>query len=138
MAPPGGPAHTGRMPTQSIFIVEDAPLVRERLLEMLDAVPGAHVVGCATGANDAIREILAKRPDVVVLDIRLAQGSGFDVLHALREAAPGIEVYMLSNFASEAYRRAAERLGARGFFDKTNEFEALRAVLAARAQSEPA
>ena len=135
MAPPGGPAHTGRMPTQSIFIVEDAPLVRERLLEMLDAVPGAHVVGCATGANDAIREILAKRPDVVVLDIRLAQGSGFDVLRAVHEDAPEIDFYILSSFASDPYRQLALRLGARDFFDKSADFTRVRELIAARAAS---
>jgi len=121
-----------------VFLVEDSVPVRERLQAMLAALDGARVVGHAGAADGALEAILAAAPHVVVLDVKLARGSGFDVLHALREAAPGIEVYMLSNFASEAYRRAAERLGARGFFDKTNEFEALRAVLAARARSEPA
>lgn len=133
MAPPGAPAHTGRMPSQSIFIVEDAPLVRERLLEMLDAVPGARVVGCAAGADQAIREILARRPDVVVLDIRLAQGSGFEVLRAVHEAAPEIDVYMLSSFATDPYRHLALRLGARDFFDKSADFARVRDLIAARA-----
>jgi DNA-binding NarL/FixJ family response regulator len=120
-----------------VFLVEDSVPVRERLQAMLAALDGARVVGHAEAADGALHAILAAAADVVVLDVKLAQGSGFDVLHALREAAPQVEVYMLSNFASAAYRNAAERLGARGFFDKTNEFEALRAVLAARAQSEP-
>ena len=51
----------------------------------------------------------------------------------MHEREPGIEVYMLSNFASEPYRRHAERLGASGFFDKTTEFERVRDVLAQRA-----
>lgn len=120
---------------QTVYLVEDAPLVRERLLEMLDAVPGARVVGCAAGADQAIREILAKRPDVVVLDIRLAQGSGFDVLRAVRAGAPAIDLYILSSFASDPYRHLALRLGARDFFDKTADFGRVRELIAARAAS---
>ena len=116
-----------------VFLVEDSVPVRERLQAMLAALDGARVVGHAEAADGALESILAAAADVVVLDVKLAQGNGFDVLHALREAAPAVEVYVLSNFASQAYRRAAERLGARGFFDKTTEFERLRESLARRA-----
>jgi DNA-binding NarL/FixJ family response regulator len=120
------------MTTQDIFIVEDSALVRERLLELLEGIPETRVTGTAAGADQAIEEILAGRPDVVLLDLRLAQGSGFDVLRALQETAPEIDVYMLSSFASEPYRRLAARLGARDFFDKTNEFDRVRDAIAAR------
>jgi DNA-binding NarL/FixJ family response regulator len=120
------------MTTQDIFIVEDSAVVRERLLELIEAMPETRVVGLAAGADEAIEEILAGRPDVVLLDLRLAQGSGFDVLRALQEAAPEIDVYMLSSFAAEPYRRLAARLGARDFFDKSNEFERMRDAIAAR------
>ena len=45
---------------------------------------------------------------------------------------PGIDFYMLSNFATEPYRRHAERLGACGFFDKTTDFDRLRELVAQR------
>lgn len=115
-----------------VFLVEDSPAVLERLEAMLEDV-SAREVGHANGAQEAIRRILAERPDLVVLDLRLADGSGFDVLRALTERAPDVEVLMLSNFASEPYRRMAERLGARGFYDKTTEFDGVRAALEARA-----
>jgi DNA-binding NarL/FixJ family response regulator len=120
------------MTTQDIFIVEDSPLVRERLLELFAGVPETRVVGTAAGADEAIEEILAGRPDVVLLDLRLAQGSGFDVLRALQETAPEIDVYMLSSSTTEPYRRLAARLGARDFFDKSTEFERVRDIVAAR------
>jgi len=115
-----------------IFLVEDSPLIRERLERMLAGVSGARMVGSAASAEDAIRGILAERPDVVVLDYQLAQGNGFDVLRALRERAPEIDVYMLSSVPTEPYRRLAERLGAREFLDKSTEFERVRDALAAR------
>jgi two-component system response regulator DevR len=114
-----------------VFLVEDSQLLRTRVEGMLAAIPGACMVGHAADADSAIRGILAERPDAVVLDIQLSEGNGFDVLRALRARAPDIRVYVLTNFANEAYRQAAERLGASGFFDKTNEFERLRDALAA-------
>lgn len=116
-----------------VFLVEDCAPVRERLVAMLQAVPGTEVVGHASDAVGAIRDILAARPDVVVLDISLANGSGFDVLRAVRPEAPQIDFYMLSNFAAYPYRQLAGKLGARGFFDKTSEFERVREVIAQRA-----
>jgi len=116
-----------------VFIVEDSPLVRARLVDLLEAIPGASVVGQASHAEAAIREILAARPDVVVLDLNLAEGSGFDVLRAVHHQAPEIDFYMLSNFAAYPYRQLAERLGARDFFDKSKEFGRVRDIIAQRA-----
>jgi DNA-binding NarL/FixJ family response regulator len=116
-----------------VFIVEDSPLVRARLVDLLESIPGASVVGQASCADAAIRDILAARPDVVLLDLNLAEGSGFDVLRAVHHQAPEIDFYMLSNFAAYPYRELAERLGARDFFDKSKEFGRVRDIIARRA-----
>lgn len=108
-------------------------MLRTRVEAMLSAIPGARLVGHAAEAADAIEGILAARPKAVVLDIRLADGNGFDVLRTLRERMPEIAFYVLTNFANDAYRQMAEKLGARGFFDKSNEIERLQAVLTAAA-----
>ena len=115
-----------------VFLVEDAPLLRERLTALITSV-GARPVGHADSASDAIAGILATQPDVVVLDLSLKQGHGFDVLRAVREAAPAIAFYVLTNHPIESFRETAKRLGARAFFDKSSEFDKLRAVLAAPA-----
>ena len=116
-----------------VFIVEDSPPVRARLADMLQALPGIEVVGQAGQAQAAIREILAARPDVVLLDLNLGEESGFDVLRAVCPQAPGIDFYMLSNFAADPYRQLAARLGARDFFDKSKQLERMREVLVQRA-----
>lgn len=117
-----------------IFLVEDSAPIRERLAAMLGGIPGATLVGEAADADAAIREILATRPDIVVLDLGLAGGtSGFDVLRAVRPQAPEIDFYMLSNHAADPYRQLAERLGACHFFDKSCEFDVVRAVITQRA-----
>ena len=118
-----------------VFVVDDSAPVRERLLGMLTALAGVCVVGQAADAAQAIRGILDCRPQVVLLDLQLGDGSsGFDVLRGVCPQAPGIEFFMLSNFATPAYRRTAADLGARGFFDKTQEFSQLMDLLAARAR----
>jgi len=116
-----------------VFLVEDSALVRSRLEALLAPIEGASVVGHAEGAEDAVRDILATRPDMVLLDVQLAEGSGFDVLRALHDKAPELEVYMLSNHSAYPYRQIAERFGARGFFDKAKEFERVRDIVAERA-----
>jgi DNA-binding NarL/FixJ family response regulator len=116
-----------------VFLVEDSVMVRERVAAMLEATPSARLAGHAADAESAIRDILAGSPDVVLLDISLADGSGFDVLRAVRPQAPQIDFYVLSNVSSYPYRQLAGTLGARGFFDKSTEFERVRELLAARA-----
>ena len=122
--------------TMNVFLVEDSAQVVQRLEEMLAAIDGVRTVGSAASADEAIREVLTLHPDAVLCDISLAQGTGFDVLRALHAQAPEVDVYMLSNFATEPYRRLAARLGARGFFDKTTELERMRDAVAARAASQ--
>jgi len=115
-----------------VFLVEDAPLLRDRLTKLITSV-GASTVGHAAGAREAIDAILAAHPDVVVLDLHLKEGNGFDVLRAVGKAAPEIRFFVLTNHPIESFRAVAKRLGARGFFDKSTEFDKLREVLAAPA-----
>ena len=105
-------------------------MVRQRLESLLAEIPGTTVAGRAAGATEAIRDILATRPDIVLLDVQLAEGSGFDVLRALHAQAPELPVVMLTNYSADPYRQIAERFGVRAFFDKTKEFERVREVLA--------
>lgn len=120
---------------QDLYLVEDSAIVRQRLEALLTSIPGTRIVGHASGAREAISDILAKQPDIVLCDLNLTQGTGFDVLRAVQANAPEIECYMLSNFATQPYRRLAAELGARDFFDKSSEFECVRDVIAQRAAS---
>jgi DNA-binding NarL/FixJ family response regulator len=120
-------------PAFKLFVVEDSALLRSRIEAMLGSIPGCCAVGHAARADEAIDGILATGPDAVLLDIQLEQGSGFDVLRALRERGIRVETYVLTNYADSPYRRVAERLGASGFFDKSTEFDRLHAALTARA-----
>ncbi len=117
----------------NVFLVEDSAAIRERLVRLLSPVEGVCLCGYAERADDAVAQILALRPDAVLLDINLAAGSGLDVLRAVGDAAPEVEIFVLTNFANDQYRDRCASLGARGFFDKSSEFEKVRDVIAARA-----
>lgn len=104
-------------------------MLRERVQAILASVPGTQVVGHAAKAQAAIAGIESARPDIVVLDIQLEEGNGFEVMQAIRKVLPDVRFYVLTNFANPAYQRKAEGLGARGFFDKSREFEQLRETL---------
>ena len=119
----------GTLPAVNVFLVEDSPMLRERLQGILGSIAGAQTVGHAGRVNEAIEAILAARPDLVVLDIQLEDGSGFEVMRAVRATLPQTRFYVLTNFANEAYRRKAESLGARGFFDKSNDIDRLREAI---------
>ena len=115
---------------QKVFLVEDSPLVLERLKDLLTGVPGTQIVGEAGTAGAAIAGILDAQPDIALLDLNLAEGSGLDVLRALHARMPQVAFYMLSNFSAYPYRELAQRLGAKGYFDKTKEFERVRDLVA--------
>ncbi|MFY9316542.1 MAG: response regulator [Burkholderiales bacterium] len=120
-------AHNPTAPVR-VFVVEDSARIRQRLDELIEAA-GATNAGHAAEVGPATRAILATRPDIVILDLQLADGTGFDVLRAVHDAAPEIDVYLFTNFAADPYRQLAERLGARGFIDKSREFERVHDVI---------
>jgi DNA-binding NarL/FixJ family response regulator len=118
----------------TLFLVEDSPQILQRLEVLLRAVQGVEIVGHSAGADESIQQILALLPDAVVLDLNLAQGSGIDVLRAIRRHAPQTDVFVLTNFTTAQYRRACVGLGAKGFFDKSREFTNVRDAISASAQ----
>ena len=106
----------------SVFVVEDSPAIRERLVEMLAHVDGATLVGEAETALDAIDGIRRCAPDLVLLDIHLREGSGLDVLRAMRGATGRPMFVVLSNDTSAKQRSACLAAGAMHVLDKSLDF----------------
>jgi DNA-binding NarL/FixJ family response regulator len=120
------------MTTQSrnnVFIVDDSPVVRDRLASMISELPGVDIVGQADIAFEAINAIRQLKPAIVVLDISMPGGSGMYVLETIKREQPCPLVIMLTNFAHDQYRKKCLQLGADHFFDKTTEFEKVIEVL---------
>jgi len=122
------PAMTGTELT--IYIVEDSPAVMERLLEAVGDIPNAKVVGSADAVAAAMEGMRKAQPRVLILDIQLRGGSGFQVLKQLRASTSRPEaVIVVTNYPSDDYRTASRECGADHFFDKASEFHKVREVL---------
>jgi DNA-binding NarL/FixJ family response regulator len=105
-----------------VYIVEDSPII-QRLLGSATVAAGAEVSGSSAEAQTAIADVFALEPDVILIDIRLASGSGFDVLRALQDHSlvPEAVKVVLTNHANTEYENLSRRLGADRFFDKSSE-----------------
>lgn len=113
----------------NVFVVEDAALVRKRLVAMLRTVPNVTVVGEADSVNAAIDGVLGSGADTMLLDLQLLDGSGLDVLAAVKPRRPELHVIVLSNFTSSQHRRASLGAGADVFLDKSQEFARVPEIL---------
>ena len=114
---------------KKVFIVDDSPVVRERLATLLSDLPSVEIVGQAEIAFEAISATRRLKPDVMLLDISMPGGSGIHVLEMVKKERPAPLVIMLTNFAHEQYRQKCLQLGADYFFDKSTEFEKVLSVL---------
>lgn len=105
-----------------VYIVEDSPIV-QRFLGSAIAAAGAQLDGCSDDAQAAIADVSALQPDLILIDISLASGTGFDVLKALHDHSlvPEAIKVVLTNHANDEYRNLSLRLGADRFFDKSSE-----------------
>jgi two-component system nitrate/nitrite response regulator NarL len=118
------------MPPIRILVVDDHTLFRRGLIALLSRDPQLQVVGDAADAGEALRRAAELQPDLVLLDNHLPGVNGVDALPALREAAPGARVLMLTVSEDEQDLAAALRGGACGYLLKTMEGEALVQAIA--------
>ena len=114
-----------------VFLVEDSPVIRERLTESISALAHVAVVGTADSEGEAIGALHETACDAVVLDLQLKRGHGFNVLKAVRRRVerPRLTVIVLSNLSSSQYRDRSLDLGADYFFDKAREYDRVCDVL---------
>jgi two-component system response regulator NreC len=98
-----------------IVVVDDHAVVRSGLRLLLEAEDDMEVVGEAGNARDAIFEVRAAKPDVVLLDVVLPGDSGIEALPQVLREAPGAKVLMLSMQDDPNYVREAFAAGASGY-----------------------
>ncbi len=112
-----------------IYIADDSEEVRQRLIDLVSVLPEVELVGQTGDARAAIADIQQLQPDVAILDIRLVNGNGIEVLEIVKLLKVPPLVIMLTAFPTQQYRRRCISAGADYFFDKTSEFERILDVL---------
>ena len=115
-----------------LLLVDDQSIVREGLRSLLDAQPDLEVVGEAGNGQGAIDQVLALKPDVVLMDVRMPGMDGVAATRMLTTEAPQVKVLVLTTFDDDEYVTQAMRYGAKGYLLKDTPSvelaEAIRAV----------
>lgn len=115
-----------------VFVLDDHEVVRVGVTALIEAQPDLEVVGQAATATEAIRAVAATQPDVAVLDVRLEDGDGIEVCHAISANHPGVACLILTSVSNDQLIVDASVAGAAGLvvkgFDGTDIIDAIRKV----------
>ncbi|HEY9438434.1 MAG TPA: response regulator transcription factor [Streptomyces sp.] len=101
-----------------VLIVDDQMMVREGFTVLLNAMPGIEVVGEAVDGRQAVEQVAALRPDVVLMDIRMPELNGIEATREIVAADAAAKVLVLTTFDLDEYVYQALRAGASGFLLK--------------------
>ena len=102
-----------------VLVVDDHEIVRRGVVDVVDADPALTVVAEAGSVLDAVRRAAAVRPDVAVIDLKLPDGTGIDLVRKLREDHPALRCVVLTSFDDDEAVAAALDAGAAAFVLKT-------------------
>jgi DNA-binding NarL/FixJ family response regulator len=121
-------------PKTKILVVDDHPIVRERLAELISQEPDLAVCGEAEDSNQAIKAARDLQPDLAIVDITLKDTYGIELIKHLKEILPKLPVLVLSMHDESLYGERALRAGAKGYLTKQEATKkvipAIRKILA--------
>jgi DNA-binding NarL/FixJ family response regulator len=127
---------------RKVFLVDDHPIVRRGLAQLIDAEPDLTVVGQGEDAYGSLRAIRAVGPDLVLVDVSLKDSDGIDLLKEIKSQIPALPVLVVSMHDESIYAERALRAGARGYVMKQEEpqtlLTAMRTVLTGKVYVSPA
>ena len=112
-----------------VLVVDDSPLIRERLSELISALPVAEVIGVAENAREGFEMTESLSPDFVTLDLHMSGGNGFEYLERVQSSSASPHVAVLTNYFNEQYRKRCLALGAVAFLDKSSQFGELEELI---------
>jgi two-component system response regulator DevR len=144
LSQPGPPCDDGRMsaPPLRVMLVDDHQVVRDGIKLLLNEVPDVVVCAEASSAREAVAIAARALPDVIVMDVRLSDGSGIEATRDIRALRPTTQVLMLTSFADDEALFASIMAGAAGYVLKQIRGEelvrAIRAVGAGQNLLDPA
>ncbi len=122
-----------RKDTYKIYLVDDHPIVRKGISQVIDQEDDLEVCGTADNADDTLRDVERLGPDLVIVDISLEGISGIDIIKGLKSRYPSLATMVLSMHDESIYAERALRAGARGYIMKKEASEkivgAIRQVL---------
>lgn len=118
-----------------ILIADDSALLRERVKNLVMTVKNVEIVGEAENGILALQLIEERKPDFVILDIRMPELNGIETLRRIKSSASGTKVCILTNYPYPQYKERCLAEGADYFFDKNQDFQKIHAVVAELAET---
>lgn len=124
-----------------VFIVDDHPMIREHLAQLLEKQPDLHICGEAVDLSQALEGIAASNPDIAIIDISLRSSSGLDLIKEIKARGWPLPILILSMHDESLYAERALRAGALGYINKQesskNILAAIRKVIAGQIHVSP-
>lgn len=112
-----------------LLIADDSVLFRDRLKRLLNNFEFVSVVAEAGNGVEALQLIQETDPDVAILDVRMPELNGIEVLKKIREVGPRPKVIILTNYPYKQYRDRSLAEGADYFFDKNQNIQDLTEII---------
>lgn len=128
----------GTEPPIRLLLADDHRMFRQGLRELLERKTNFDIVGEATTGREALAQVAALRPDIVLLDIQMPDLDGVAVARQLRDSHPEVKVVMLTMYRQDQHLLEAIKAGARGYLLKDADGDELIAVLGRVARGEAA
>lgn len=112
-----------------VLVVEDAPIMQVHLMKLIKERCHLEVVALVESGDEAMHWFTDLKPDVVILDLMLSQGSGLDVLQRIKLRTPACRVIVFTSFDLDAIRNRCLEKGADAFLSKNTQSDALARLL---------
>jgi DNA-binding NarL/FixJ family response regulator len=114
---------------KTVVVVEDDAGLREQLVQILESASDIQCLGAFMSAEEALPQIFAKNPDVVLMDIKLPHMSGIQCVAEIKKAAPNMQIIMVTVYEDSERIFRALKAGANGYLVKSSPPEQLLAAI---------
>jgi DNA-binding NarL/FixJ family response regulator len=113
----------------TIIIADDSPILRNRLIGLLRSCVSVEIIGEADNGAEAVRIILEKKPDMAIIDVRMPEMNGIEVLMKIKKLQSKTRICVLTNHPYRQYRERCIAEGALHFFDKNQDIQLMIDVI---------
>ena len=112
-----------------VVIADDSSLMRDRIKSLLNSISNISMIYEAKNGMEALQLIMENEPDLAILDIRMPEMNGIDLLKKIRKLKMKTRVCILTSYPYRQYRERCMEEGADYFLSKTEDFEQIEIVI---------
>lgn len=113
----------------NIVLADDSDMILMRLQEMLSHIGFVSIVGISKNGKDALKMIIEKKPDLAIVDIKMPEMNGLDVLKEVRKTNKNLKFIILTFYVLEQYKKIAFDTGVNYFLSKADDFDKIEDIV---------